>query len=58
MEKFKEGAIKFGKWAGGLVCVIVGLGIGGFGLAQFLPEKKYGGGELPTKSLPDKNQEE
>jgi len=57
MEKFKEGAIKFAKWAGGLACVIIGLGIGGFGLAQFLPEKKYGGGEVPPKQLPDKQEE-
>jgi hypothetical protein len=57
MDKFKEGAIKFAKWAGGLACVIIGLSIGGFGLAQFLPEKKYGGGDVTVK-IPEKPQED
>lgn len=57
MEKFKQSAIKFAKWAGGLVCVVVGLGIGGFGLAQFLPEKKYGGGDVTVK-IPDKKEDQ
>lgn len=39
------------KKIGGLACVILGLAIGGFGVSQLLPEKKYAGGDV---SLPEK----
>ena len=57
MNKVKEGTIKFAKWAGGLACVIIGLAIGGFGVAQFIPEKKYGGGDV-TVRIPEKEAQE
>ena len=54
----KERAIKFCKWAGGLACVILGLAIGGFGVSQFSPEKKYGGGDVSVKTLPKKEEDD
>lgn len=54
----KEKAIKFAKWAGGLACVILGLAIGGFGVAQFIPQKQYGGGDVSVKTLPKKEEDE
>ena len=39
------------KKIGGLACVILGLAIGGFGVSQLLPEKKYAGGDV---SIPEK----
>lgn len=42
------------KKIGGLACVILGLTIGGFGVSQLLPEKKYAGGDI---GLPHKEEE-
>ena len=53
----KQKAFKFAKWAGGLACVILGLAIGGFGVSQFIPQKKYAGGDISVKSLPEKEEE-
>lgn len=38
----------------GLACVVLGLAIGGFGVAQLLPEKQYAGGDV---SLPRKEED-
>ncbi len=54
----KQKVFKFAKWAGGLACVILGLAIGGFGVAQFIPQKKYAGGDISIKPLPEKEEEE
>ena len=54
----KEKVWKVCKWAGGLACVILGLAIGGFGVSQFIPEKKYGGGDVSVKSRPKKEDDE
>jgi hypothetical protein len=52
----KQKVWKVIKKIGGFACVLLGLAIGGFGVSQFLPEKKkYAGGDV---SLPDKDQEE
>lgn len=52
----KQKIWKIVKKIGGFACVLLGLAIGGFGVSQFLPEKKkYAGGDV---SLPDKDQEE
>jgi hypothetical protein len=52
----KQKVWKVIKKIGGFACVLLGLAIGGFGVSQFLPEKKkYAGGNV---SLPDKDQEE
>ena len=51
----KQKVWKIVKKIGGFACVLLGLAIGGFGVSQFLPEKKYAGGDV---SLPDKDQEE
>lgn len=53
MEKLKKGLWTIGKYAGGLACVILGLSIGGFGVAQFLPQKQYS-----KCTLPDNRKEE
>ena len=50
----KDKIWKIAKKAGGLACVIIGLLIGGFGVALFLPEKNYGGGDI---ALPEKEEE-
>lgn len=35
---------KAGKIFGGVICVVIGLAISGFGVMQLLPGKHYGGG--------------
>ena len=54
----KEKVWKVCKWAGGLACVILGLAIGGFGVAQFIPQKQYAGGDVSVKTLPKKEEDE
>lgn len=49
----KQKLIKIAKMAGGTVCVLAGLAIGGFGIAQFMPEKKYA--ELPKRDEAEDN---
>lgn len=46
----KQKLIKIARIAGGTVCVLAGLAIGGFGFAQFIPEQKYA--ELPKRDDP------
>lgn len=48
----KKALKKIGKFFGGIVCIIIGLAISGFGIRQLFPKKKYGGGEVnvPTVS--------
>ena len=52
MKKLK----KIGRFFGGVVCVIVGIALSGFGISQLLPKNQYGGGQLDVdvpKPTPD-----
>jgi hypothetical protein len=49
----KQKIIKGAKMAGGFICVLAGLAIGGFGIAQFMPEQKYA--ELPKRDESEDN---
>ena len=42
----------------GLVLVIVGMAIGGFGVSMFLPQKQYAGGDISVKTLPSGKEDE
>lgn len=44
MKKLK----KIGRFFGGVVCVIVGIALSGFGISQLFP-KKYGGGTVDVE---------
>ena len=45
----KEKLLKVGKTLGGVVCVVAGLAISGFGIVNLLPEKRYAKGAIPQK---------
>lgn len=49
----KEKLIKGAKMAGGFICVLAGLAIGGFGISQFIPDQKYA--ELPKRDEAEDN---
>jgi hypothetical protein len=49
----KEKLIKIARIAGGTVCVLAGLAIGGFGISQFIPDQKYA--ELPKRDEAEDN---
>lgn len=54
MKKLK----KIGKFFGGIVCIVVGLAISGFGITQLLPKKQYGGGEVDVPTVSSKTPDE
>lgn len=45
-EDFKKKVEKVAKVLGGITCTIIGMMIGGFGVKQLIPEKKYHGGTV------------
>lgn len=49
----KQKIMKGAKMAGGFICILAGLAIGGFGIAQFIPEQKYA--ELPKRDEAEDN---
>lgn len=49
MKKLK----KIGRFFGGVVCVIVGIALSGFGISQLFPKKKYGGGTIDVEQVPE-----
>lgn len=42
----KKKLLAVGKTIGSIVCVIAGLAIAGFGVSNFIPKKKYAGGDI------------
>lgn len=49
---------KIGKFFGGVVCIIVGIALSGFGISQLFPKKQYGGGEVNIPAKPQTPDEE
>jgi hypothetical protein len=57
-ELFMKKLKKIGKFFGGIVCIVVGLAISGFGITQLLPKKQYGGGEVEVPTVSSKAPDE
>lgn len=45
-DETKKKLFKLIKILGGIVCIIAGLALSGFGITQFFPEKQYGTGNV------------
>ena len=58
-EEFKKKLEKAAKILGGITCTVIGMMIGGFGVKQLIPEKKYHGGTVGNyKTVPSDSPEE
>lgn len=52
-EELKKKIGKAAKILGGITCTIIGMMIGGFGVKQLIPDKKYHGGTVGNyKTVP------